>query len=267
MKWNGNSYTGENGDWDWADYYYKVFKDPKYTSDICVKFWNNDEMNEYVKLRPTRSLMSWETDLIQLGEWREVRYIEAWKNERYRTNYYLEYETPYLILSQNEMKQKNDDDKLKVHNDMMIFIERFKRHKIKLNTDKYTELKVKINKQINKNNKNRSWSKCIEVYDFKKPEQKPEQTFLFGERFANFIWVKTTLDEWKIYRIYERWVEYKTRNRDWKRDPIDNDYIRLKKIEEYIIPIRDINTHYKTTEFIRNKTLKNSILNVKQTPY
>ena len=284
-QYNGYMWKGVNDNWDWEDYYFKVFKNNR-NCDVYVKYWNNDEMNEYVKLKPpykwNEPKQPHEKDK-WLGDWRVMIFQEEWKNNRYRCNYYLECKTPYNSVSKSEMKQIEDDKKLKEHND---WIERFKAHKQarkKLNKDRYTELKAKLNKTINNSRKNKNWSKCIEVYDKTDwNEEHKEQTYLFGKRFGSFIWIKNTFtecedsseyadyvpkyrkdyEEWKIYKIYERYVEYnpKTRQQHYKSNNFDKAYLRLKKIDEYIIPIRDINTHHKSLVYKNNKILINDIM-------
>jgi len=267
LTYNGFMWKGVKNNWDWEDYHYKVFKDTRlYNRDVYVKYWNNNEMNEYVKLRPYGGDIDDGTSKL-LGGWRVMCFREEWKNRRYMCNYYLECKTPYKSISQSEMKQIEEDEEFKRQKEFYDFIERRKQFRIKLNTDRYNELKHKINKTIRnaRNRKNKNWSKSINVFDNYQEDVEhfyttPQTQILFGKRFGSFIWGKT--DDWKIYKIHERWIEYNsaTRRRYELNNNYDRAYLRLKNIEEYITPIRDINTHHKSWLYKYNKTLITDIL-------
>tara|TARA_R110002153_G_scaffold69702_1_gene184070 strand:+ start:161 stop:703 length:543 start_codon:yes stop_codon:yes gene_type:complete len=108
LTYCGCSWKGNKGNWNWDDYYYKVYKRHD-NKDVYVRYWNNDEMNEYIKLRPPKP----SKDIYGIkphDKWKhpsknEVFFQEKWKNDRYRFNYYLEYMTPYKNISQTEMKK------------------------------------------------------------------------------------------------------------------------------------------------------------------
>ena len=266
LYYKGYMWKGVKNNWEWEDYHYKVFKN-EYNRDVFVKYWNNCEMNEYVKLRPpsyTGEIDNRKSKL--LGDWDIMVFPEEWKNRRYRCNYYLECKTPYKSISQSEMKQINDKHKDWDNQSWAEYRKQSKQFKIKVNKDRYTEIRNKINKTIRYARKNKDWGKSINVYDIYDEDwahfytAQQRHNFLFGKRVGHFIWVKT--EEWKIYKIYERWIEYKPKTRQihGKNNDYDKAYLRLKKVEEYIIPMRDVNTHHKSYEYKRNKVLIKSIM-------
>mgnify|MGYP003630629861 CR=1 FL=1 len=169
-----------------------------------------------------------------------------------------------------EMKRIKEEKELKRQKEFDEFMKRHKQYRIKINTDRYTELKNKLNKTTRNARKNKDWSKSISIYDVEHTIYNPPikilnntqqpHNFLFGKRFGSFIWVKT--DEWKIYKIYERWItyNYKTRRQYQLHNNYDRTYLRLKKLEEYITLSRDINTHHKSTMYNNNKKLIDSIM-------
>lgn len=182
-----------------------------------------------------------------------------------------------------EMKRIKEKKELKRKKEFDDFIERQKQYRIKINTDRYEELKIKIYKAIRnaRNRKNKNWSKSISVYDvehtiyyppikmFYLPQPPDAYTsqhppkFLFGKRFGSFIWVKTDeFEQYKIYKIYERWITYAdtTRLQYHKNNNLYRTYLRLKNIEEYITPIRDIHTHHKSAMYKNNKKLIDRIM-------
>lgn len=270
MRWCGERYN--NTIWDWDDFYYKVYMDGDDGSFFTQRVFNNNDINEYVKLRPPEQF--WET-------YQDIDYEDEWLKKRQRVKDFFSIEREDFIIYQKKeydawrWKQSMDNQKK--------FIAR-------LNRDRYNEVKNKLNKTIRKSRKNKDWSKSIQVWDkddwrdynWEATTSHREQTFLFGKRFGRFIWVKTNMvilrgedkcgyvpthrkdyEEWKIYKIYERVVVFKSKRKCLiQHDMTEKDLIRTKKIEEYIIPIRDINTHHKTSYSIDNKNLKDDIYNM-----
>lgn len=267
--WNGYGWKSVNGDWDWDDFYYKVYMDGDDGSFFTQKVYNNNDINEYVKLRPPQEF--WETYLNEEDE-------DEWLKKQQTIKDFFSTEREDFIIYQK--KEYDDWSWKQAMNNHRKFIAR-------LNRDKYNELKNKLNKTIRIARKNKDWSKFIKVWDkydwrddsWEETISHRKQTFLFGKRFGRFIWVKTTLhrccddecgympthrkdyEEWKIYKIYEQVIKFKP-NRKCLIDKTDKDFILPKKIEEYIVPIRDINTHHKSTHFIDNKKLTDDIYNM-----
>lgn len=253
-RWNGYGWKGVNGNWDWSDKFYRIY----FVGDggaYIVSVWNSDEITEYMKLQPPDT---YEESLCGWGEDHNVwlRRVEKEKNEwirhrQERTEFFSVERECDLVVEEKDfsvwmMGHRNDVD----------FIKREK-----MNKDKYDKLKVKLNKAIKK--KKRGWDKSIKINDVY--EYASQQTYTFGDRIGNFIWVKTTFipnsteydipdvshrkyyGEWKIYKIYEHLIEFKSHQNYRTRK-----CMRLKNIQEYIVPIRDTNTHHRYLKEIAN---------------